>query len=144
MNMAHTDRIIWPFGFLDRRKIAFPHLKEKLTLLEKNKMKLTLLKKYQKLFTSPIFFFASVACTAILCSNNKRCLCGSKNSDRIGLKKYLMNRTTPFSVTFLVGMVVDFPLVREAIGFISKENKGRLLPKVRQDECITYSLRRFL
>ena len=92
-------------------------------------MKLAPLKKYQKFFTSPVFFFKSAACTAILSLNNKRCLCCSKNPDKMGLKRYLMNRTTPFSVTFLVGMVVDITLVREAIVVISKETKCWLLPK---------------
>ena len=56
-----------PCRLLDRGKVAFPHSKGKLTLLEKNiKFKLTLIKKGQKMYTSHIFFFVRGACTAIL------------------------------------------------------------------------------
>ena len=47
----------WVFNVLDSWKMAFPHLKGKLTVLEKNiKMKLTLLRKVSKIVHFTDFF----------------------------------------------------------------------------------------
>ena len=46
--------------------------------------------------------FGSFKITKPIPCINKRCLHGSRNSHNISLKRYLMNRSAPFSVTFLV------------------------------------------
>ena len=49
--------IFWVFIVLDSWKLAFPHLKEKLTVLEKKiKMKLTILRKVSKIVHFTDFF----------------------------------------------------------------------------------------
>ena len=66
LSLFSLFRKFWLFSLLDHWKMAFPHLKGKVTLLEK-----TSKWKYQKLFTSQIFFFLCAVCTAILSSNWK-------------------------------------------------------------------------
>ena len=51
-----------------------------------------------------------------------------KSPRKMGLKRYLMNKSSPFSV-FFFGILADIFLVREAIVVISKETGGWLLPK---------------
>ena len=118
------------FSLPDRWKMAFPHLKRKKKLklhgpflwmrfnclkaratsrrqlafssCKNIKMKLTLLKKYQKLFTSHIFFFVS---TAILSSNNN-----ILTVSEIQTMRKINNPTTnPFAGLFLI--VVKFNLL---------------------------------
>ena len=55
--------------------------------------------------------------------SNKRCLRSSKKLHKMGLKKYLMNRSIPF-FSNIFGMMADVSLVREAILFLSKSEAG--------------------
>ena len=55
--------------------------------------------------------------------SNKRCLRSSKKLHKMGLKKYLMNRSIPF-FSNIFGMTADVSLVREAILFLSKLEAG--------------------
>ena len=72
MTIIHSKGNFWLVSLLERWEMAFLHLQQKQTLLEKtSKWNKLFLKKCQKLFNSHIFFFMHAACTAILSLNWK-------------------------------------------------------------------------
>ena len=90
--------------------MAFPHLKGKLTVLEKNiKMKLTLLRKVSKIVHFTDFFFVGAACTAILNSNGKNNNTMLMVSKIQTVSKLINPITTLFAALFLT--VVRFNLL---------------------------------
>ena len=86
------DTVVFFLQFDSIFKIACRIISKPLKWPNARRNSATLLKKWNKLFSQEIQHFVI----------NKWCLHGSKNSHKMGLKKCLLDRSSPFSIIFLV------------------------------------------